>query len=92
MHEYEMKKVLAVCDKALLGKEYSGDKTVFRVSEKFFGGNEVDEDELKSLLEEADSVNAFGRKCVGIIEKQGLISGENVIFIGGEKHAQIYKV
>jgi hypothetical protein len=92
IHESQLKKVLAACDKEHLGKTFSGEKIEFTVKEKFFKGEPIDEEKLCELLEEVDAANLFGDKCVSIAEKKGLISKSGVILIGGVKHAQIYKV
>ncbi len=91
-YEIEYKTILAVCDKELIGKEFEDGKIFFRASEKFYKGKKVNEKELKNLLLEADSINLFGNKCVGIAEKQGLINETQIILIKGIKHAQIYQI
>lgn len=92
MHETDLKKILAVCDREHLGKTFESGEISFTVSEKFFKGEAVTETELEKLLEEADSANFFGNKCVAIAQKKGLISESGVILISGIKHAQIYNI
>ena len=91
-HEHENRTVLAVCDKEHLGKTYEDEKLFFKVSEHFFSGEEVSEENLVELMKEADSINFFGNKCVGIGQKEGLISESNVVIIKGIRHAQVYKL
>jgi hypothetical protein len=91
-HEFEMKTILAVCDKEHLGKTFEDGAIFFEVKEKFYGGNTVSEKELEELLEECDSANLFGDKCVGVAIKKGLASEKSVRKISGIKHAQIYRV
>ncbi len=91
-HECDGKTILAVCDKEHLGKEFEDGKLCFRVSEKFFGNEEINEKELIDIIKNVDSANLFGNKCVEILEKQDLISESNVILIKGIKHAQIYNI
>jgi len=91
-HENIVGDVLAVCDKEHLGKTYEDEKMCFTVSEKFYGGEKVTEKELLKLIEEFGSANLFGNKCVGIAEKEGLISETSIIKVKGIKHAQIYKL
>ncbi len=92
VYEIDYRTIVAVCDKEHLGKEYSDGKLNFRVSEKFFGGKEISDEELVNLVRVADTVNAFGNKCTGILQREGLISENSVILIKGIKHAQLYKV
>lgn len=89
-HEIDYQTILAVCDKEHLGKTYEEGNISFTVSEKFFGGKEINEKELKKLFNEANSINLFGNKCVEIAQKEGLITESSVIKIRGIKHAQIY--
>jgi hypothetical protein len=91
-HECEYKVILAVCDKEHLGKTFEDGNVYFTASEKFYKGKEITEKELEEMLEEADSANLFGNKCVTIAEKKGIISEKSVKKINGIKHAQIYKV
>ena len=87
-----MKITLAVCDKEHLGKTFEDEKICFRVSEHFYGGEGINEKELEELLEECNSANLFGDKCVSIALKKGLVSEKSIIKIKGIKHVQIYKV
>jgi hypothetical protein len=91
-HELEMKTILAVCDKEHLGKTFEEDELCFTASEKFYGGEKITEKELEKLLDECNSANLFGNKCVGIAIKKGLASEKSVKLIKGIKHVQIYRV
>ena len=91
-HEFEYKILLAVCDKEHFGKKFEEGELCFIVSEKFYGGNEVKEEELLEMIKEADSVNLFGNKCVSVAIKNGLVSEKSVKKIKGISHAQIYQV
>ena len=92
LHTHDLKTILAVCDKKFVGKEFEDGKIFFRVSEKFFGNQEVSENELIKMAHNADSINSFGNKCTEILQKEGLISENSVILIAGIKHAQIYRL
>jgi uncharacterized protein len=91
-HDIGNNTILAVCDKEHLGKTFEDGKISFVASKKFYGGTEISEEELLSLLDEASSANLFGNKCVSIAQKKGLISEHSVILISKVKHAQIYKL
>jgi hypothetical protein len=91
-HEVDLRIVLAVCDKEHLGKEYEQGEICFNASEKFYKGEKITEKELELLLNEADSANLFGNKCVDIAIKKGFVSEKGVLLIAGIKHAQIYKM
>jgi len=91
-HDLGTKSILAVCDKEHLGKSFEEGNLFFEVREKFYGGEEIEREQLIELIKEADSVNFFGNKCIEIAIKEGLISESNVIIISGIKHAQAYVI
>ena len=87
-----MKVLLAVCDKEHLGKTFEEGSISFTVSQRFYGGEDVTPKQLEKMLEEADSINLFGNKCVEIAEKKGFAGGKGIILIKGIKHAQAYRI
>jgi hypothetical protein len=92
IHNNQGHTILAVCDKEHLGKKFEDEKLEFNASEKFFGNEEINEEELINMANEVTSINLFGDKCVEILQREGLISESSVIFIKGIKHAQIYQI
>ncbi|MCR4336007.1 MAG: DUF424 family protein [archaeon] len=84
--------VLACCDKELLGKTLKDDKREVFINEHFYKGELIDEVKLAELLKEADSINLFGKKSVGVALKKGFITATDVITINGVEHAIIMKV
>jgi len=91
-HEIDYKTIIAACDKEHIGKTFEEGEIYFIASEKFYAGVEVSESELEKLLEEADSINLFGDKCVNVALKKGFVSEKSIIKIKGIKHAQAYKI
>ena len=92
VHEIDHRVIIAVCDDEHLGKTFEDGNLEFKVSESFFGGDPVNEEELIKMMKGADTINAFGNKSTSILEKEGLISENSVIIIAGIKHAQVYRV
>jgi hypothetical protein len=91
-HEMELKVILAVCDKEHLGKTFEEGELSFTASEKFYGGEQITEEDFDAMINEADSVNLFGNKCVDLAIKKGLASEKSVRKIKGIKHTIIFKV
>ena len=91
-HEFENNTILAVCDKEHIGKTYTEGEIEFKVSERFYKGDEITEEDLEKLLNESNSANLFGNKCISIAEKKGLITEKSILKIKGIKHAQIYHI
>lgn len=79
--------VVALCDKELIGKILSEGNIELNVSEKFYKGEELPEDEVAEILKNANNVNILGKKSIAFAIKLGIISQENVITIQGVPHA-----
>jgi len=84
--------VLACCDKELIGKNLVEGEYDVTVDEEFYKGDEVTEEKLEELLQEADSINLFGKKTIEIAIKKGFLNEKSVIKIQGVEHAIILKV
>lgn len=89
-HEIEYRTILGVCDKEHIGKTFEEGNICFTASPKFYAGEEITPEDLEKLLDEAESINLFGNKCVEIAIKKGIVSEKSVILIKGIKHAQVY--
>jgi len=88
--------ILAACDRDLLGKTLRRDDIEIVISERFYGGELVDEDELKRRLLQADVLNLIGKRVIQLAEKLGLIHPDSKIFFEDENgeqipHAQMYR-
>ena len=84
--------VLACCDMELLGKNLVDSRHDVTIDESFYGRQKVTGKELAELLKEADSINLFGKKAVGVALKRGFLRQEDIIRILGIEHAIIMKV
>ena len=84
--------VLACCDKDILGKNLVEGSYDVTIDESFYRGEETTEEQLAGLLQEADSINLFGKKTVGVALKQGFLTKNNIITIAGVEHAIIFRV
>ncbi len=88
IHKGPTGKVVAICDKELIGKVFSEGKFELRVSEFFYKGEEVNEEEVINIMKNAENLNIVGERSVNIALKIGVINKENIIKIAGVKHAQ----
>lgn len=77
-------RILGACDMELLGKTIH-DKTglEINVAEKFYGGTLVDEEELLSLIKNANSINLVGNRIVKTVLERGIGKTSSVKEIGG---------
>ena len=89
IHKDKHSEVVAVSDEEIIGKKFEDEKSSLFVSEGFYKGEQVNEEEARNLLVNAKSINAVGEESVKLCVKLGLIKEENILIIGGIKHAQI---
>ena len=83
--------VLAVSDESILGQSFSEGKLRLDVSEGFYGGISVSEEDLIDYLERSSLINITGNDAVGIAIREGYVDEKCVLVIGGVKHAQVLK-
>ncbi len=82
--------VLAACDTELLGKTLVDDELEFKISEEFYGGEEVDEDKFHELLRECFTANLVGEKTIQSAKK--VYPLQKIIYITDVPHAMIFKM
>lgn len=88
VHSHERERMVAACDEELLGRTIDGGKVRITVSEAFYGGEPLDEEGLVQRLGIATIINLVGNDVVDIAIREGFVSPDSVIEIGGVKHAQ----
>lgn len=85
--------VVAICDSDLLGKFFEEGEKQLDVKESFFGGEEVDEETLKGLIEKMSgddaTFNIIGEESVKCAVDCGVIKKEGVGKIGGVEFALV---
>jgi hypothetical protein len=84
--------VLALCDEKLLGKTLREKTLKINISERFYGGELIDEKIAVELMKKATIGNLIGKEAIELAEKNGFITKENVILINGIPHAQFVKI
>ncbi|OFV67135.1 MAG: protein containing DUF424 [Candidatus Syntrophoarchaeum caldarius] len=92
IHEVDGKKVVAVCDRALLGRSFEDGEISVEITERFYKGEIASRSEVISVLQDAENVNLFGDMAVGCAIESGLIDEEGIIRIAGIPHAQIFVI
>lgn len=82
--------LVAVCDKEILGTKICEGELEIEISERFYKGKIATAREVIEALESATVANLFGKKAVTCAIENGLVEKQNVIWINGIPHAQIY--
>ncbi len=90
IHKKGKDTLLAACDSDLLGQKIEFEDLEFYISERFYGGEEVSEDEFIDMLKRCTTANLVGEKTLRTTRK--VYKLQKVIYIGDVPHAQIFKI
>ena len=74
--------ILAACDEEVLGKTFSGDGMKITVSEGFYNGYLVTEEEFVDHLDEYTIMNLVGERVIALAIENGHVSEDGIIEIG----------
>jgi hypothetical protein len=88
MHPAGDEKILAICDKSVLGETFEEKDLCIEVSREFYFGAECGEEEALKLIRSATIVNAIGEGIISLMLKNDVIRGEMVLRVKGVPHAQ----
>ena len=92
IHKGDHSDVIAVCDEDLIGKLVSDENSELNISEKFYKGRLLNEEEVLEILNGATNVNLVGDEAIGCGIKCGLIDEDEIVVIVGIKFAQFYSL
>ena len=84
--------LVAVCDRDALGETYESDEVSLTVTEEFYGGESVDEDEVVDSLSRATVANIVGERSVELAIEHGFVDERNVLEVGTTLHAQLLRM
>jgi len=84
--------VVAVCDTVLFGKKFVEGNRQLDLTNDFYKGDELEEDEIGDLIRNAYSINLVGEQSVALGIKEGVIEEENIIRVQGIPHAESVNV
>ncbi len=89
MHKMGGDTILAVCDKEVIGMTLEGDGRKMTVTEGFYKGTPIDEEELAVWMKSAASMNIVGNKAVGVAIREGYADPDQVFEVGGVKYLMV---
>jgi len=84
-HQYQNRKLIALCDSSLIGKKFSENDLCINVSERFYKGEKLKEYDLNKL-DESIMLNIVGEESIKIALKYKLINKGSIIKIQGIPH------
>ncbi len=88
-YEIDGEKLIALCDESLIGRSLEDGDLCLNISEQFYKGEVVTDEEAILSLSGATNVNLVGEKAIKCAIDAGMLDKENVIRISGVPHAQI---
>ena len=89
MHKHGDEVILAACDEDIIGMTFEGDGARIKVSEAFYRGESVPAEAFVERMKSVTIMNLVGEEVVSIAISEGKVAPENVMEIGGVKHAQV---
>lgn len=84
--------LVAVCDDDVLGETFETGNVSLTVTEEFYGGDEVDENEVVDSLARASVANIVGTDAVALAVEEGFVDEERVLDLDSTRHAQFLRM
>ncbi|SDJ22187.1 hypothetical protein SAMN05216226_101199 [Halovenus aranensis] len=81
--------LVSVCDADVLGEEFENDEVSLTVDPEFYDGDPADEGTVVQSLANCTVANLVGTSAVALAVEHGFIEEENVLDLGGTRHAQL---
>ena len=94
IHQDEGKRIVALCDKDLIGKVLDDGEAYMDLDRyrRFYVGEIAEKERIIKELEEFDSINIVGKKSVGVVRDLGLVEEGSILHINDVPYVQIYKI
>lgn len=84
----DRKKIVAICDKNLIGKKIKEKNIQIDLSSSFYKGENKSEEDIMKSFDGAYIVNMVGKNAVNLGKKAGIILEDNILYIQKVPHAQ----
>jgi len=81
--------LVAICDDDVLGESFEDGEISLTVTEEFYGAESVDDEAALASLRRATVANLVGERAVSMAIEAGIVEEENVLDVGGTRHAQV---
>lgn len=89
---HEEGNLLAICDANLVGKKFEEKELQLDINERFYGGEEMEEDKILQKIVKAKSINIVGKESINFAERNNIITKDKIIIIDKIPHAQVFEV
>lgn len=86
------KKIVAICDREILGKKFEENDLQLDLTGTFYKGKEMNSEGIKRYINEAYIINAVGEESVSFCIREKMITRQDVMRITRIPHAQVLVV
>ena len=84
--------ILAVCDQNLVGKHFKENNLKLDITEGFYKGDLLSEEEVINLMKRARNINIVGKDSIKLAIKAKIIEKECIIKIKSIPHAIVFEI
>lgn len=89
-YETEKGKLVAACDRSILGEKFEEEGTILNLKESFYHREKVNFKKIKEELREANTANLVGEELMEQLIEEGIVNSEEVKKVQGIPHVQIF--
>jgi uncharacterized protein len=89
-HNKYGKKILAICDTNILGKQFEEGDAFLDLNSPFYKGKEMNKGKLIVLLKEFHHIMFAGKESVDLAKEQGIAKEEDIKTIDGVPYTMYY--
>jgi len=82
-------RLVSVCEPDLIGETFENGELSLTVNADFYDGESVGEEAVVESLARCSVANIVGTDAVELAVEHGFVDEENVLDIGGTRHAQL---
>jgi len=88
----ECREVVGICDRELVERTFKEGEITLFISESFFGNQPVSEDEVIRVLSTSDNITIFGKRCVDLAIRQGVVEPESCLMVEGIPYVTVVQL
>ncbi len=92
IHKSNDRNIVAICDEDLIGKEISEGDLNLNITERFYKGEKLPEEEIIEIMKNSVNLNIVGKKSIKLALDNNIIEKDSIIEIKKIPHAQVYQL
>ncbi len=92
IHKHGNSTIVAICDRELIGKTLKEGNITVIITEQFYKGEIISEEDAIDIMSRASNINIFGDRAVSCAVRCGVVDKMNVKLIDDVAHAQVFRI